>query len=111
MRPCLTGQRTSAAALSRRNASGLFGRLALYVFVRLLLMTVALGIFAVGFFRLPDTVTTTGELVIGEILAITVGLQMLVAALSERSGRTRSLQDRTSTSGRPIGSPRTLTTT
>lgn len=48
--------------------------------VRLSLFVAAVGIILVGMFQLPDTVSTRGELVVGEVLAITVGLQMLVAA-------------------------------
>jgi hypothetical protein len=67
------------------------GRLALLTSVRVTLLVAALAIFAIGIFRLPHTATTGGELVIGEILAVAVGVQMLVAALYDRTGQANSL--------------------
>jgi hypothetical protein len=65
--------------------------LALWTSIRLTLLVAALTILAIGIFRLPDTATTGGELVIGEILAVAVGVQMLVAALYDRTGSENSL--------------------
>lgn len=49
-------------------------------FIRLSLVA-ALGVIASGLFRLPDTVTNSGELVIGGLLAFAVSFQMLLAAI------------------------------
>jgi hypothetical protein len=49
--------------------------------VRLSLLIAAIGVFALGFFERPETAATRGEFVVGEVLAIAVGLQMLLAAL------------------------------
>ncbi|HEX6987463.1 MAG TPA: hypothetical protein VF170_18940 [Planctomycetaceae bacterium] len=51
------------------------------VVVRLALVAAAVYILMAGFFHLPETTTTRGELVIGVILALIVAAQMLVAAL------------------------------
>lgn len=48
--------------------------------VRLALLVAAVGILALGFVWLPKTATTQGELVIGGLLAVAVGLELLVAA-------------------------------
>jgi hypothetical protein len=48
--------------------------------VRLSLLLAAAGILALGFLWLPETATTQGEFIIGELLAVAVGLQLLVAA-------------------------------
>lgn len=63
-----------------RPSTHAIARQALREGVRLALLLAAVGILTLGFLWLPETATTQGELVIGELLAIAVGLELLIAA-------------------------------
>jgi len=75
--PGETFNRRSSRALSSPHS---IARRALREGVRLALFFSAVGILALGLFWLPETTTTQGELVIGELLAAAVGLELFVAA-------------------------------